>query len=57
MKYKITIRDDFFSVDLTGEFAADDGDAAIAMCTEHYAHELDTYADAIAVIAVAEVEG
>lgn len=41
-KYKITITDDFFGKELSGEFFSDNQEQAENMALEYYAEELDT---------------
>jgi len=55
MKYQITIRDNFFDHELTGEFEANSEYTAKKMAKEYYAYELDTVENAIEIIKVTEI--
>lgn len=48
--YQITVKDDFFDVELTGEFYAVDEAEALEMAADHYSHSLGTTLEAIEVV-------
>ncbi len=52
--FKITIKDDLFGK-LTGEFYANSQEKAVADAKEFYAHENDTYENAIEILSVDEI--
>lgn len=54
-KYKITVKDDFFDKELTGEFFGDNETEAKNMALEWYGEELGTDIDSIAIISVNKI--
>jgi hypothetical protein len=51
--YKITIKDDLFG-ELTGEFHAKTKKLAVIEAKEFYAHENDTFEDAISIVKIVD---
>lgn len=49
-KYSVTVKDDFFDVELTGDFFAPDENDAMAQAADHYADSLGTDIDAIEIV-------
>jgi len=52
-KYKVTVTDNFFGKELTGEFIASTEQEAIAEAKDYYAMSLDTEPNEITIIKVA----
>ena len=53
--WKVTVRDDFFKRELTGNFEAETEAAAIEEAREFYAEELDDFPENINVVNVVKV--
>lgn len=49
-KYEVTVKDDFFDKELTGEFFAPNEGDAMDQAADYYAMELDTNPDMIEII-------